>query len=67
MDKDKTTKISLAAEVMGTEEEFPADCKKQLQYLLVSLQYATTAAQNLFALIYEPETLKVDVKESDEE
>ena len=62
--KNVSDPTPLTAEVVGTEEEFPADCEKQLQYLLVALQYATTAAQNLVALILEPETLAVNVEEA---
>ena len=49
---------------MVNEKDFPADCESQLQYLIVALQYATTAAQNLVALILEPETLAVNVEEA---
>jgi len=61
-----SNKKSLHAVVEGTEEEFPADCKKQLQYLVVALEYASTAAQNLCTLILEPESLAVEVEETDE-
>ena len=56
----------LDAKVVGTEEEFPADCEKQLQYLIVALQYATTAAQNLATLILEPQEIGVEVEEKDD-